>query len=198
MKRIALILGALLPLCAQQQSSVRIFTEPAGAKFSVDGTVYSAAAEFFWTAGSKHTLSIEPLQVSLDGGTRQIFQNWADSTGILNVPTPTVAVTANPSVSYIKAMVELDYAILLNFGTGGGPPPGTVYISNVPFQSTTTVWATAGSAVTLQAIPNPGFVFAGWSSNAVTSQPFVQSFAINGPVFLSPLFQAAGQITFQT
>ena len=196
--RIVLILGTLLPLWGQQQSSVRIYTEPAGAKFSVDGTVYSAAAEFFWTAGSKHTLSMEPMQVSLDGGTRQIFRSWADSTGILNVTTPTVAVTANPSVSYIKAIVELDYAILLNFGTGGGPPPGTVYIADLPFQSNATVWATAGSLVKLQAIPNPGFVFAGWSSNAVTSEPFVQSFVINGPVFLSPLFQSAGQITFQT
>jgi len=49
-----------LSLGAQEQIvSTRVFTEPAGAQFSVDGKVYISAQVFLWPKGSKHVLSFD-------------------------------------------------------------------------------------------------------------------------------------------
>src|SRR5512138_1291434 len=85
---------ALLP-AQVTVSSVRVYTEPAGASFYVDGQLFAGAATFLWPAGSKHVLNIEPLQYALGRKTRYTFAGWTDSTGILSVSAPALTVTAD-------------------------------------------------------------------------------------------------------
>ena len=47
-----------IPLAAQQSVSVRVMTEPAGARFTVDGTLYIQPTSFLWPVGSKHVVTI--------------------------------------------------------------------------------------------------------------------------------------------
>src|SRR3712207_3987435 len=48
-----------IPVAAQEVSSMRIFTEPAGVRYAVDGQLYSAPTNFLWPKGSKHVVAIE-------------------------------------------------------------------------------------------------------------------------------------------
>src|SRR5512147_2637917 len=80
---------------AQQTSvEVRVFTEPAGPTFSVDGTGYSSAAVFFWQPGTRHTLRVAPEQIQGSAGVRSLFQGWNDSSGRYSTSSPEVTVTA--------------------------------------------------------------------------------------------------------
>jgi uncharacterized protein (TIGR03437 family) len=124
--------------------NLRIYTEPAGARFSVDGTVYTSAANFLWPTGSKHIVkfvtdslpssafvSPDPSAPTLLGA--QLAPNadqlwglnsWTENTSNL-VPTAdtTQIITADPSITSLKMTVTLYYRILLNLYDA---PPATI------------------------------------------------------------------------
>ena len=136
--------ASALFLCAPQarlraQSSTvsfRVFTEPPGARFSVDGIIYTSAANFQWPTGSKHlvnfvqdavpgvTTTIDNLppgtfaavQASPDGANLYAFGSFQDAAGLLGpANNPNQVVTANAAVPYLKINVSLSYRVLLNF-----------------------------------------------------------------------------------
>jgi len=119
MKRLvvlALLLGGASLSSGQTQpgtiSTVRVFTEPEGVKFVVDGKIYDRTAVFSWPSGSVHTLSVvlpEPFrdpfvpqipsaewktdcperayapagtQIDDNCETRWSFTGWSDSTNV--------------------------------------------------------------------------------------------------------------------
>ncbi len=122
--------------------SFRVFTEPSGARFSVDGGIYTSAATFQWPAGSKHLVrfiqdavpgvtqtldnlppgTFVPVQASPDGANLYTFSGFTDATGFLVPGTdPNQIVTADASVPYLKIKALLSYRVLLNFFEQSAP-----------------------------------------------------------------------------
>ena len=194
-------LGTTTLSAANAVSATSVYTGPAGAMFYVDGQSYISAATFLWPQGSKHTLSIIPTQQASSYKAQYSFSGWSDSTGILSGANPIVIVTADPGISWYKASLTLQYALSLNFYTCSGGAsrcnsPGTVFVNNTPYTVNTDVYVNAGSTVTLQAVPNPGYVFTGWLPGiGNSSQAFLNSFTLNSPVQVFPQFQLAGAVT---
>src|SRR5579872_3584311 len=107
------VLLLLTGLCANAQTSstTTISTVPSGARFMVDGVVYSNAVTLNWGIGTKHLLvfitdppiagqsSATSIQTSSDGSTQYAFTGWVDNASLL-VPTtdPVQTVTANPAI----------------------------------------------------------------------------------------------------
>jgi uncharacterized protein (TIGR03437 family) len=142
----ALVLCSACAAWAQPQTtSFRVFSQPPGARFAVDGTIYTTAASFTWPAGSQHTVrfvqdllptpipiinadptarTLSSVQLSPDGGVVYTFSGWTDNQGLL-LPTsdPVQVVTASSSVTSLQMNVGVAYRILLNFFDS---PPASV------------------------------------------------------------------------
>ena len=212
--------------------SFRVFTEPAGAKFAVDGIIYTSAASFQWPVGSKHLVrfvqdwvppasalgpgapALAALQLSPDGGTAYALQNWADSNGLLSAPgDQNQVVTADPNVTYLKATVQVQYRVVLNFydnpssttaSTCGAPGPapstgllvGVVFIGSQCYVNSTILYLPANQKVLLNAFPYPGFVFLGWSN--IGTDSYLSSLVLTGPITLAPRFSPAKRVRFET
>jgi uncharacterized protein (TIGR03437 family) len=120
-------------LQAQTSSSIRISTNPPGARFEVDGTLYNQAVTFSWPEGSEHVLVFvtdPPLagqtgglvQTSLDGGTTYALTGWVDNNGLVQPKAdPVQVVTANPSITSFTAQLVVAYRILLKYFDSGNP-----------------------------------------------------------------------------
>ncbi len=193
--------GRALPQTSPVVSATTVYTNPAGAIFYVDGQSYTSAATFLWPQGSKHTLNIVPVQQASTYKAQWSFTGWTDSTGILSTSSPIVVITADPGISWFEASLTLQYAVSLNFftcpaGATVCSGPGTVFVNTIPYTVNTDVYLNAGSAVTLQAVPNPGYVFTGWLQGiGNSSQAFLNSFTLNQPVLVFPEFLPAGAVT---
>ena len=230
MKRLALYLFPILgvsSLMGQAPSSgqITISTQPAVARFYVDGQLYIGSASFIWPAGSKHILQFVTdtlpsgqstvFQTSLDGTTQFGFGGWKDNSGFLTPSTdPVQTITADPRVTSITTTLAVLYKVSLNYfnsddlsappscGSPGAIPagqfrPGLVYLGASCFWSSTTFYAPAG-ALTINAIPYPGFVFMGWSVNLGQPNAYIRSVNINGPLSITPQFSPAKRVTFLT
>ena len=124
--------GALC-LGAQTFSTITISTSSPGASFSVDGRVYTSAANFNWPLGSSHTLVFltdptlpgqpaSTTQTTLDGSVAYLFSGWKDNAGLLVPGTSALqVVTANPAITSILAQVVVAYRIRLNFLNSQNP-----------------------------------------------------------------------------
>lgn len=212
--------------------SFRVFTEPAGAKFAVDGIIYTSAATFQWPMGSKHfvkyvqdsvptvpSLGTDPtaltvLQYTQDGASAYAFQSWADNNGLLTAGSdPNQVVTADPKVTYLKATVQVQYRIILDFlnsptstttSTCGAPGTpalntlavGVVYIAAQCYASSAIIYLPGNQKLLLNAFPFPGFVFLGWSN--IGTDAYLTSLTLLGPMTLAPRFSPAKRVRFET
>jgi len=129
-----LFLLSLSGLCLQAQtsSSITISTNPPGARFEVDGVIYTEAANFSWPQGSEHVVAFitDPaqagatslVQTSPDGSTIYTFSGWEDNNGLVQpTTTPIQIVTANPAVTTFTAELQVAYRILLDYFNSGNP-----------------------------------------------------------------------------
>lgn len=232
-------IAVLMPagqLFAQQTAptiAFKVYTEPPGAKFSVDGVIYTTAANFQWPQGSTHSVryvqdtlpptatsapdapTLSTVQLSPDGGTAYGFVRWSDSNGLTAAGNdPNQTVTASASVTSLKATVTVNYRILLNFfdrtpatlpptcGSPGSAPSGelrvgVVYVGTQCYWNNAILYQPAGSQLTLNAYPFPGFAFLGWSSNLAASA-YLTSFVLSGPITIAPMFTVAKRVRFET
>lgn len=178
----------------------RISATAADSVFRVDGQPFTGAAVFSWPAGSKHTLEITPWQYtpSLPKG-RYVFQHWSTPVGPLASPSNLVTVSADPGIPWYRADLTTEYTVsLVFFQCEAGPCaiPGTIWVNQVAYQQSADVWLAAGSTVTLEASPNPGFVFAGWWQGG--DQSPIYSFALNAAIAVYPRFAVARPIQLLT
>ncbi len=205
-------------------SSIRIYTVPDGARFYVDGTLYYASQTFLWAQGSKHIVQFpvqmidgQPTnyQVSMDGGTRYTFGGWQDSNGIL-APANSLnqTITADPSVTSLKAVVSTTYKVSLRFSTSPTAAPGCDGApSNAPqdstragivflqgggqpcFGSNADMFLAAGT-YNVNAFPYPGWVFTGWYVNGQAYPAYLSQISVLGPVTVAPVFQQGRRVQF--
>ncbi len=133
----------------------RIESNPTGLQVNVDASARTAPRVFTWTAGSSHTLKIDQNVQTLDlGGLEATFDSWS----IGNAPTQTVTATAGGQT--ITANFRVRYRVTLSSGIGG-----TARISG----GTSGAFFASGSQVQLIATPSAGYVFTGWSGDAIGS-----------------------------
>ena len=180
--------------------TTRISATAGDAVFQVDGQPFTGAAVFSWPAGSKHTLEIAAWQYTptLPRG-RYDFQHWSTPLGPLASSSNIVAVTADPGIPWYQANLTTEYTVSLVFFQCDASPcvsPGTIYVNQVAYQQSADVWLAAGSTVTMEASPNPGFVFAGWSQGPGLAP--IYSFVLNAAVIVYPQFAVARSIQLLT
>jgi uncharacterized protein (TIGR03437 family) len=222
LNRYVFAIALLAPYYALAQdaptSSIRIYTEPEGARFYVDGMMYLASHTFQWPQGSKHIVQFPRMpdgayQISLDGNTRYNFNGWTDNNGYL-IPGSEAfqTITASPSVTWLKATLTVSYRVMLRFssfptgsapcGAPGGAPQdylrsGIVLFNGACYGSNADVFLEAG-AYTINAFPYPGSVFTGWSVNGSATDPYLQSINVNGPLTVYGAFRSAKRVRFVT
>lgn len=188
-------------LTAQEQLvATRVFTEPTGARFFVDGVPYLSAQTFMWTAGSKHTLSVEREQYQFPG-TRTKFQGWADTTGRFSSSNDTVSILADPTVTAYRATMSTEYRLSIVFyqcnttQPDACRPPGTITVGGASYTTDAELWYTPNNEITLQAFPNPGFVFAGWGPPSNNSTSFIYTHRMIGPATFTGMFAQGKRVT---
>jgi uncharacterized protein (TIGR03437 family) len=123
-------------LQAQTSSTITISTNPSGARFTVDGTMYFSAVTLNWPSGSEHTVAFmtdpllpgqtSPIQTSLDGGTTYSFSGWVDNLGLIQPGSdPVQVITANPNITSLTAQLTVSYKVILNYFTAPGTNPSS-------------------------------------------------------------------------
>ena len=194
----------------------------------VDGQVYTQAVTLNWPAGTKHILVFltDPplpnqtantsIQTSSDGSTQYAFTGWADNAGLLVPNTdPVQTITANPAITTLTATLQVSYLIMLNFfsspdgslpvtcGAPGAIPagvfrPGVVFLGNTCYWTSASVFVPANSQLNLNAFPYPGFVFLGWALNSGSTNAYLSSLTVNGPMTVAPQFSPGKRVHFLT
>lgn len=227
LKLLALALGAGSAIFAQNVQ-MRIYVEPAGSDFYVDGFKYTSSASFVWPKGSKHLVFAETIQ-GQQYTTKTNFQGWSDPKGLLtSAGSPYITVTADPEITELvgRFLVEHRIDVLFynttgnptpsngpavacpaepNFATGyvpgsfTSPAPGAVFVNGECFANSVSLWVPHASRLNLNAFPARGFVFEGWIINgAPASDAFLRTFEVKGPGVVAPRFSPAKRVIFQT
>ena len=183
--------------------SVRIETNAPNVPYRVDGQAFFAAATFLWPVGSKHVLSTDLVQTGVNLGTRYRFRSWSAGTTQLAQPSPIVTVTADPAIPYFRLDFDVEYLLTLSFFNCGdgdcSASTGTVYVNQVAYRGNAQVWESANAAVSLEAMPNPGYVFLGWQQgNNNLIKGFLNTVTMNGPMTVYPRFEVARRIRLET
>ncbi|HTM47664.1 MAG TPA: hypothetical protein VL285_03235 [Bryobacteraceae bacterium] len=161
---------------------------------NVDGQTYKTPVTLLWPAGSSHTLRTYS-QLDVTGSTQWQVNGFVTNRGAC--PDPCVA-TADPDITEINANVSIAYQVRVVFAVCGSDSPGTVSLSGNAFACTGSFYAAKGS-LSLQASPNPGWVFVGWYSGLGNdSQAFQNSATVTGPLSIYPKFVRARTITVQS
>src|ERR1700683_4388133 len=103
-----LCLGASC-LLGQTSSEITISTSVSGARFEVDGVLYTQAVSFNWPTGSEHVvvfMTDPPLSgqtvnlVQTDGPTQYVLTGWEDNKGLVQPSVvPIQYITADPSIT---------------------------------------------------------------------------------------------------
>ena len=215
---IGMFLAAAASLPAQTVSSVRIFTNPPGLSFSVDGQGYMQPVTLFWPQGSKHAILTPNVQFQGLGQANNEY-TLGTVTSTLGPIADLTSVTADPNLTFIELPFNIAYAVDLNFFSCPAglnctqpvnckpgavcPCPGYGILNGQTFVQNAQIYVPAGQRVLAEAHPNPGWVFAGWlpvPGSGNTSQAFQNSWTVNNPITLYPEFNQARpvSVTVQT
>ncbi|MFN0102352.1 MAG: InlB B-repeat-containing protein [Bryobacteraceae bacterium] len=192
-----------------QTTQTRIYSDPPGASFYVDGTKYTSSATFFWPKGSRHTVSANIAQ-DTGGTTRMGFQGWTDDKSLLQpTASPSITVTADPDFLTLKGTFIVEHRIDVHFTNAvssapvdcaaGLTAPGVIYIDGQCVTKSVAIWAAKDATIIFNAFPARGFVFEGWIVNgAPLPDSFLRTYKVSGPSFISPRFAPAKRVIFRT
>src|ERR1017187_1705400 len=207
---VTLLMALLAAMAPPNQAQVpttltRVYCLPDGPEFIVDTGVYAHAMAAFWPIGSKHTLTIPQgfgQSYNWDLSIQFTFTGWQWSEGTL--PGSSITVTADPGVQQYVAAFNMQYKFGVQYfycsdAASCAASPGIVLVNGAPISSDTSSWYAPGAAISLQALPNPGWIFAGWRAGPnQTIAGFQDLVALNAPVTAYPLFVPAKTINFST
>ena len=205
---ILLIVGMpvfLAPASRAQSMGVNISvsTSPSGMSYSVDGQFYTGPFSAVWPIGSKHVLSVVVLtQDELQNKTRSTFGGW--QSGSTTLPGgSTITVTADPAQPSFQAIFGVQYALDIIYFACPDPnncqSSGTIYVNNSPITSDIEMYMDANSSAVLTAVPNPGYIFTGWTPGAhQTIQGVVDTVSLTEPVIVRPTFQPTRNVNLVT
>ena len=153
--------------------STTITSSPPGLQITVDGTSYTTPQTFSWAAGTTHTITA-PATVS-GTGMQGTFSSWSDGGAISHTIT-----VGGSSATYTAI-----YAMLYQLTASASPAnEGTVTLSPTNSAGASPGWYTGGAQVTMSAMPNPGYVFTGFSGaqTAPAAQGSSIALVVNGPI----------------
>jgi uncharacterized protein (TIGR03437 family) len=196
-------------LPAQTVSSVRIFTNPPGLYFQVDGQIYSQSVTLLWPQGSKHAIVVSNVQTTGTIPTQYVLGSVISNLGPI---TDLSSITADPNVKFIELPFQINYAVDLNYfvcTTGancnsicppqsGCPGPGYVILNGQSFAQNGQIFVASGSQLTAEAHPNPGWVFGGWVTSPSfgnSSEAFQNTWTVTAPMMVHPVFSPAVGVT---
>jgi hypothetical protein len=148
---------------------VTVQTNPAGFAITVDGTTYSAAPTFSWTAGSSHTIGTSSPQAG-GSGIQYVWKNWTGGGAISHT-----IITPTKNVTYTASFTK-QYYLTMTAGTGGSISP-------------TSGWRNSGAIVAISATPantaQISYSFSGWTGTGTGSYSGTNnpaSITMNGPI----------------
>ncbi len=182
----------------------KVFSEPPGGEFTVDGQRYRGTATFFWPEKSKHVLGIP--ETAPDSLSRFVFKEWRDSTGERLIESPTLAITADADIPYYRAVFKAFHSVQLQFNDGlapfscvQGPEWGKIYL-NLPeerscYATSQVIWGEAGKNVRIEVHPPARFAFLGWSGTLNGLDAPTLSFVLDRPMILYARFEPAAAVT---
>ncbi len=157
--------------------TVSVATVPTGLTVSVDGTNYTAPANFNWLPGTAHTLAAISPQPAPDGHSRSIFSTWSNGGAQINqitVPSSATNYTATFSTQYL-----LETSII---------PTGSGTVSNYPAGP----WYDPGQLVLLSAWTNSGYRFNYWqgvdTASSNTAQITINAYRLAQANFITSNF----------
>jgi len=150
-----------------QTVDITITTSPIGLQISVDGISYTSPQTFDWIPSSVHSISVSSPQ-SGGEGTRYIYDHWSDGGGQshdITITTGSATYTAHFDTEYYLTM-EVD-------------------LSEAGYVTPSSSWQKEGVAIEIEAYPNDGYYFSGWTgsgdgSYSGTSNPV--TITMNGPI----------------
>jgi len=135
-----------------------VTTSPPGLRMQVDGTAYTSPRQFAWAAGTRHDIGIETLSQTTQGGAAaHVWRAWSDA------GTQRHSITAAADGGTFTAEFETQYQVLISASPMAG---GRVTIDPPPVNA----FLPAGAVVTVTAVPNNGYGFAGWGGNLPGSE----------------------------
>ncbi len=209
---LALLAAFVAGICqAQSTSQVRIASVPANGTFLVDGIQYRGSQSFVWPTGSKHTLDADLENQTGGVDTRWTFTTWKDNRGLLGDGTKRLqTVTANPAITSYEVTYTVEHRIQFIFYSAPGLPtgatcstssafPGQLFVNNVCFQTSYSAYYPANQELSMQAVPNTGFVFTGWLVNGnPPGDSSLRTYTVKNPAVISPIFSPAKRVLFYT
>ncbi len=196
--------GPPAPECrAQTTSMTQVLTVPDGVWFNVDGQNYQHSMSALWPEGSPHQLSVtQPVQNTLIPKTQFVFTGWFTPQG--SVSGNPINIIASPYQPEYEAIFATQYMVSIRFQTCGQPGScvgnGNIIATGIgAYSSDQDVYMTAGTPVTLTAVANPGYAFAGWLAgpNQLIQGPN-DTISVAAPMTVYPQFAPARAITVAT
>jgi len=140
---------------------VTVNTDPPGRTFTSDGTPYSNAVTFIWTAGTTHTIATTSPQVS--GTTRYVWSSWSDGGAMSHT------VIATGEMTY-TAYFGTEYQHTVSTSPSGR----SFTIDGSPYSSSQTQWWASGSSHTIgttspQTAGTTRYIYSSWSDGGAIS-----------------------------
>ena len=198
-----LLVAAFVPAAhAQLGTQTTVLTSPAGPEFTVDGATYFNAMSAFWPVGSQHTLFCSP-------GRGVLIQS--DVRHSVAIPTMDVGQRHQPRANHSGGRQRRQHAV-----HGAVQRPISIHYSS-GLQSVAVYECSGdhpaqrrgrrhdadlgvgGSSESLQAVANPGWVFAGWQiGGSVVSLYPAYNAVVNAGTTATAVFNAAKPVTLAT
>jgi uncharacterized protein (TIGR03437 family) len=170
------------------------------AYFQVDGQWYMGAAQFNWPTGSKHLVRVDSPQYSGPAfKIRYEFDGLTSSNGPVCCPNNQMPITADPGVTWYNLRFRVKYALTVSYYPCSDHPclsPGYVSVNGDSYDGDVVLWLDPNTAVLLQAVPKPGWIFAGWQQGA--DLPVIYSFTLNAPTIVYPKFVPARAVVLNS